>query len=236
MSTFELDRRSPFDPDFSGPSGKFTAQDFDFRHIIEVLRKYRKLLIFFTLLVFVLTLYKLSTITPVYRSTATLLIEPQKANIVSIEEIYDVDDQNSEYYQTQIELLKSRELARSTLQSLSLWNNVELIGEQDSEIVENDLESGSENTIQLRALRSFSGRLIVEPIRRTKLIRISYESTDSALAAEVANEVGRQYISSFLASKQKVTSDASEWLSGRLTELKSTLDASEKRLRDFQAR
>ena len=110
------------------------------------------------LIVFIYTSYKVSTITLIYRSTATLLVGPQKANVVSIEEIYDVDGQNYEYYQTQIELLKSRELARSTRESL--WNHVELSGKHDNEIVQNDLESGSENAVQLRALTSFSGRLL----------------------------------------------------------------------------
>lgn len=270
------------------------SHDIDIHFVLEILRKFKWFLFLSTSLVTFIVAYHVNSITPVYRSTATLLVEPQRTNTVSIEEIYDVDDSNSEYFQTQIELLKSRELARNTIEALDLWDHPELVGvaattgiqesagsshvtdgskppgslellkaslsdfkqegtrlyaklssavsESAVTIEQKALRNESSNAdddfvkrdSQLSAMRNFSGRVVVEPVRKTKLIKVSYESTDPELAAEVANEIGRQYIASFLAAKLEVTSKVSQWLSRRLTELKSTLDDSELRLRTFK--
>ena len=60
------------------------------------------------------------SITPVYRSTATLQIEAGKCKILSIEEVYGGASQSREHYQTQVEILKSEELARKVVQKLKL--------------------------------------------------------------------------------------------------------------------
>ena len=80
----------------------------------------------------------------------------------------------------------------------------------------------------------FMSRLGISPVRRTKLVRISFESPDPEFAALVANTVGEQYIESYLDAKLELTTKASEWLNVRLTELKGTLDASEDRLVAFK--
>src|SRR6185503_1572063 len=58
---------------------------------------------------------------PVYRATATLLVEANKPKIVSIEEVYSSLTTNAvQYYQTQAEILKSRELAAKLVRQLKL--------------------------------------------------------------------------------------------------------------------
>src|SRR5262245_34930535 len=53
---------------------------------------------------------------PTYRSSATLLIEQGKTKVVSIEEVYNQGFIQREYYQTQVEILKSDELARKVIE------------------------------------------------------------------------------------------------------------------------
>ena len=270
-----------------------SINELDFHYVVEILRKFKWFIVLVTTLIVASTAYYVDTLVPVYRSTATLLVEPQNVNSVSIEEIYDVDDTNSEYYQTQIELLRSRELARNTIEALNLWEHEELQGvvskaPEDTASAPNSAEgpttflsavkrittsfivfiaekyqTASEKIrqlvstqspvpsevaeadrievdrldlrdAQLRAMRNFTSRVVVEPVRKTKLIKVSYESADPELAALVANEIVQQYIESYLSSKSEVTSKVSQWLSRRLTELKSTLDDSEGRLRGFK--
>lgn len=61
-----------------------------------------------TAAVCVFTYVVVFAMTPIYRSTATLLIESKEANVVSIEEVYGIDASQREYYQTQFEILDSR--------------------------------------------------------------------------------------------------------------------------------
>ena len=85
-----------------------------------------------------------------------------------------------------------------------------------------------------RVIDAFMGRLSISPVRKTKLVNISFESTDPEFAALVANTVGEQYIESYLDAKLELTTQASSWLNERLTELRRVLDASEDRLIAFK--
>ena len=87
---------------------------------------------------------------------------------------------------------------------------------------------------QQRVVNSFMGRLSVDPVRKTKLVNLSFESPDPVFAALVANTVGEEYINSYLDAKIELTTRASVWLNQRLSELKTTLDGSEDRLIAFQ--
>jgi uncharacterized protein involved in exopolysaccharide biosynthesis len=70
-----------------------------------------------TLLVATLALLIANNMQPIYRATATLLIEQGRSKVVSIEEIYSQGLIQREYYQTQVEILKSEELARKLFES-----------------------------------------------------------------------------------------------------------------------
>jgi uncharacterized protein involved in exopolysaccharide biosynthesis len=73
-----------------------------------------------TALVAILATLVASNIRPQYRATATLLFEQGKNKTVSIEEVYSQGLLQREYYQTQVEILKSEELARKTVVKLKL--------------------------------------------------------------------------------------------------------------------
>src|SRR5947209_6446623 len=62
-----------------------------------------------TLVVCVLTALVVASIRPEYRATASLLIEQGKSKIVSIEEVYSQGLIQREYFQTQVEILKSED-------------------------------------------------------------------------------------------------------------------------------
>src|SRR4051812_18650599 len=49
--------------------------------------------------------------TPIYRSTATLLVEQNKAKVAPTEEVYANVGDSREHFQTQAEILKARALA-----------------------------------------------------------------------------------------------------------------------------
>ena len=69
---------------------------------------------------------------PVYRSTATVLIEPDTSNVVSIEEVYGVGKSDEEYYKTQYKILESRVLAERVIDRLSLADHPEFLPDEQS--------------------------------------------------------------------------------------------------------
>ncbi len=106
-------------------SGSFSEQ-LDLQHYLRILRKHKWPIVLFTAAVTGLAAYYAFTATPIYRATSTLLIEEQKANVVSIEELYGIDSENADYYETQFQLLRSRALAQRVVEKLNLWDDPEL--------------------------------------------------------------------------------------------------------------
>src|SRR5580658_88300 len=58
--------------------------------------------------------------TPIYRASATLLIESQAANVVSIQEVYGLDTGNEDYLATQIAIMGGRPIAEAVVDGLGL--------------------------------------------------------------------------------------------------------------------
>lgn len=302
---------------FDGDESGSALEGLDLQHYLRILRKFKFPIILFTACITGLAAYYAYTATPIYSSTATLLIESQANSPITFEQLVGGETENSEYYQTQYEILQSRGLAKRVVDKLNLWehpefrSNTDLSGLQagsdnvltsgNSGVISNSLDSlkgalglqneastspdvgivvnlddpttnTSGNSIntsamtldpnfadnangaafslevtaeslagdeqltpsQQRVLGIFMSRLSVSPLRKTKLVNISFESPDPVMAANVANTVGEEYINSYLDAKIELTTRASLWLNQRLTDLKITLDLSEDRLIAFK--
>src|SRR5580765_3220288 len=89
----------------------------------RAISKRRWSIIGLTILVSILALLVSNNMRPVYRATVTMLIEQGKSKIASIEEVYSQGIIQREYYQTQVEILKSDELARKVVKKLNLQSH-----------------------------------------------------------------------------------------------------------------
>jgi len=110
------------------PYGESEGADsqLDLQHYLRILRKHKWPITLFTALVTALAGYYAYTATPIYRAEAQLLIEQQKiSNNISLEELYGIESESADYYETQFELLKSRNLAQKVIERLDLWNHPE---------------------------------------------------------------------------------------------------------------
>ncbi|KGY13314.1 ATPase [Vibrio tubiashii] len=201
------------------------------------------------------------SITPTYKATATLLLEATTKKAISIEEVVGIDTRAKEYYQTQFEILKSNQVAQRVIDKLDLAQYVEFnpsIEEKEpgffDEIKESiysspviasyvNSDEGTEvdpyaqaAAINRHVLKVFKSKLTITPIRHTQLVKISFESRDPVLAAEIANEVGVAFIENNLESKLLATEQATGWINERLASLKQQLDQSEQALLSFLQR
>lgn len=210
----------------------------------------------FSFLMTLLAVLVVLNITPIYRATATLLIEAQKTNVVSIEEVYGLDGGNSEYLLTQFEILKSRKLAETVVNKFDLAKHPDYNQPSQFAFIEEwDLKGLAEQHIpfelplteppaltveQLREIKfqqtvdAFLKNLSVSPIRKTQLVKISYESSDPQTAAKIANAVADAYIESTLAAKLELTVKATSWLNEQLKDQRAELTAAEKRLQEYR--
>jgi capsular exopolysaccharide synthesis family protein len=197
-----------------------------------------------TALVAVLATLIVYSLRPTYRATATLLIEQGKSKVVSIEEVYNQGlTGNREYFQTQVEILKSDELARKVVEKLHLTTHPDYDPRQSrpgpvSRLLSVFRESStpSEDEILKRVVQRFKRDLQVQLIRNSQLAQISFTSFDKDLSAAVPNALADIFIENDLEARVAMTDKASQWLRDRMGELKAKVDASERTLQDFRDR
>lgn len=226
----------------------------DLRSYFQVIGRFKWRILLFAIVVAVMTAAVLKQTKSIYRSTATMLIEAEEAKAVSIEEIYGLDSSRAEYFQTQFEILKSRRLAERVIQQLSLQEQPEfkpdaspsplkqaemlvrqwLGNEKGESAVAESAADDSAQRARIALLNTFMARLSIEPVKKTQLVKISFEAQDPALAALVANTLGEVYINTHLDDKMAMTQHASDWLRDRLETLRINLHDSEKRLQTFR--
>jgi polysaccharide biosynthesis transport protein len=196
-----------------------------------------------TLLVAVLATLVVYSIRPTFRSTATLLIEQGKARVVSIEDVYNQGMPNREYFQTQVEILKSEELARKTVRKLNLLTHPDYDPRQavrtaiwlPTDMFRDD-KPRSEDDILKAVVKNFRANLQIQLVRNSQLAQISFVSPDRELAANVPNMLAELFIESDLEARVAMTQKATEWLRERMGELRSKVDASEKALQEYRER
>src|ERR1035437_7065387 len=98
----------------------FTEERIDFVEYWRSILKRKWQIIGLAMGVTLITAMVVFSLRPVYQSTAVVLIEFGKSKVVSIEEVYTGASANREYLQTQVEILKSRELAKKVVAKLML--------------------------------------------------------------------------------------------------------------------
>ena len=191
-----------------------------------------------------ITIVVVFNITPIYSATATLLIEAKQANVVSIEEVYGIDSSKREYYQTQFEILNSRQLAEDVINKLDLAKQSQDDFAQGSygwswhRWIPN-LPPPKPPTKEQRwqmIVGDFQANVNIQPIRNTQMVKISFESPDSEITYKVANELGNTYIENQLEARLQLTQKASEWLTTRLAGMRKDLEQSEAALQTFRER
>ena len=196
------------------------------------------------LIVAVLAAMVAYSLTPVYSSTATVLIEAGKGKVVSIEEVYSAGPQR-EHYQTQVEILKSREVAQRVVRALKLHEHPDFDPRQAvpgwRQQLKGLLGMGQAPQAQLTeadavdaVTKAVMESSSVSPVRLSQLVRVSFQHTDPALAARVANALAAAYIDSDRDSRFRLTQEVSTFLQDRLTDLRSRLAQSEQALQAYR--
>jgi len=180
---------------------------------------------------------------PSYQATAT--IELNKNGDHSLEDElggalgqqFDFDDDSLPTdLQTETLILKSDSLALAVIQRLNLASQPPFAdaGTKAGKDAEQGLPLEEAPATRTRLLGTFKSHLKVLPVRGTRLILITYESHNANQAAQVANALIDSYKRQYLQSHYDATSEASDWLTKQLSELKANVEDSEKKLTDFE--
>jgi capsular exopolysaccharide synthesis family protein len=183
--------------------------------------------------------------TPIYEAKTTLLIETNKQKVVSIEDVYGGLGSSREYFQSQVEIIKSREVALKTINKLKLYDNpaydprapkkglaafIEKIGFATQEAP----REWDELSLSEAVLPAFAGSLTIEPVRLSQLVIVTFRSPDPVLAARLSDALAKTYIENDLDARYQMTRTAADWLQDQLSGLKEKLNQSEQVLQSYR--
>ena len=192
-----------------------------------ILRKHQWLILSFMLAVVTIVAIATFRMQPVYVATARVEIDRENANILPFQgaDSYDYMMDLENYIETQSKILTSETLALQTIRN----NNLSARPEFSSPSGPSEaIASGSlANQKRPPELGEFLGSLSVKRVPSSRLMDVSFESTDPQLAARIVNAHITSYIEQNFRSKYEATTQASTWLADQLEELKIRVQRSE---------
>lgn len=247
---------------YGGRTAGVSGNGFHLLDYVRVIHKRRWIAMTSFLLVVVGTALYTLTATPLYESSVQILIESNDPNIVDFKGVVDQSQRTADYYQTQYTILKSRTLARRTLDKLKLWDHSyfgatpsvpqaqhgfasTLAGAVDASLAwiqgwfaqeAPAAVDASETNDQTIAIDRLLKGLVVAPIRNSRIVDVRFRAPDARLAADVPNALAQAYIDQNLEQRFVSSKEANEWLSQQLAEQRQHVETSERALQDYRER
>jgi len=191
-----------------------------------ILRKHQWLILSFLLAVVTIVSIATFRMQSVYVATARIEIDRENGSILPFQGVdtydYMMDDN---YIETQSKILTSETLALQTIRSSGLGARPEFSSPNGpSEAV----AIGSlENQKRPPELAAFLGSLGVRRVPNSRLLDVSFESTDPQLAARTVNEHIHNFQDQNIKGRYEETTRATAWLNDQLNELKIKVQESE---------
>ena len=183
----------------------------------------RRWLILITLLIGLCAALAASLLTtPLYRATVTIEVQRQEAQIIEGANVEPSTIADAEHMATQNALLKSRSLAERTVELLQLTENERYA----------DPETPKARRLS-EATDFLLDNLDIAPVARSRVINVSYISTDPKEAAAVVNALTEGFIEVNLERKYNTTAYARSFLEERIATTKAALEASERKAAEY---
>jgi polysaccharide biosynthesis transport protein len=197
-------------------------------HLLDyliILRKHQWLIL--TFLLTVVTVVTIATVKqkPVYEASGSVEIDKETQTQMQLpNQMSDWDEymDTEDYIDTQVKLLQSETLALQTIRTLDLGHYPEFGGSGQPTAF-----SGTSGSQRPAILGAFLARLGVKRVPESRLIQVSFTAHDPHLAALVVNTHLQNFIEENFRSKYDATTQASNWLSSELEELRMKVEKSE---------
>jgi polysaccharide biosynthesis transport protein len=157
--------------------------------------------------------------TPIYKATARVEIEPETPQLQSSNDPYQRADADDVFLQTQVQILRSDNLAWQTIQQLGLARSLGVI--PSDQLTDKQIEKH-----KARLIAAFENNLKVELVARTRILSVGFESPDPQLAAQVATTLVNDYLDHNFKQKYEAI-NRSGWMDQQLADLKDKVEKSQ---------
>ncbi len=191
----------------------------------------RKTVLAVTVGVFILGAFWTFIQKPVYTAKSQLLIE-KEPNILSFDQVLQIEAMRDDFYQTQYKLLSGRGLADTVIERLKLYENAEFVGNPAKRKKAID---PTDHVFRERLIDGFLKRLSVRPVRLTRLVDVAFDARDPQLAAACVNDLAAAFIDLNIDMKYAATEQATTFLSEQIKGLQTEIQQKESQLQGFEA-
>jgi polysaccharide biosynthesis transport protein len=192
-----------------------------------ILRKHQWLILSFMLSVVTIVAIATFRMQPVYVATARIEIGRENSNILPFQgaDAYDLMTDSENYIETQSKILTSETLALQTIRNSGLSARPEYSSPNgpSEAVATGDLA----NQKRPPELAAFLGSLSVRRVPNSRLMDVSFESTDPQLAARIVNAHLETYVQRNFKTSFDATARATTFLREQLEELKKRVQNSE---------
>jgi succinoglycan biosynthesis transport protein ExoP len=220
----------------------------------HIIRRHVRMIIGFVVLAVTLVGTAVYLMTPCYVAKSTLLIEPEQPQLLDVRELVDASGstEDHDYYRTEFELLKSRDLAARVISELDLTHNqafnsiglrgritnfvlgmfAGVFGEKGQPVPAEDAETSARFDI----INHYLDGLKIEPVAGTRLVTVSYTAPDHRLAALIVNRHVHDYVKMGIELRAQAGKSARDFLAGQLVEISRHVENSEAALNAYRHR
>jgi capsular exopolysaccharide synthesis family protein len=236
-----------------------TDRDVHLLDRLAVVYRYRKLAAAVFLLTTAAMMIQGYTDIKLYLGQGRVLIEDERSTAMpGLNESTFYEDPLP-YYQTQYRILKGRDLTRRVVKKLELWTAPEfngtapppstptaLVRRAATSVVgfvtarrktqEGEAPKPDETSDESALVTAFISRVDVLPVPDSRLVDVTFVSTDSQLAARAVNALIDEYVAQNLEVKLQSTQNMLEWLDNEVAAQQKKVEDSERQLAEYRDR
>jgi len=179
-----------------------------------------------------------------FSSTAEMVIDSRKTQLLQQQNPMGAEAPiDSAMVDSQVEIMKSENIALAVIKDLHLKDNKEFLGGGGGLISAilgmfsfDEKKAPSDYDLTRAAVVRLQGMLTIKRRALSYVIEVACQSEDPGLSAQIANAVPEAYIVDSLESKYQASRRAATWLQDRLNELRAQASAAERAVVDFKAK
>jgi capsular exopolysaccharide synthesis family protein len=224
----------------------FPEEQLHLRDYWAVLLHHRWTVITFLATVVLTTMIVTLVTTPVYRSTVLIEIGPGNPNVVAFQDVVEVGRAQREFFQTQYDVLRSRNVAARVIDQLDLAAEpdfnppprrtvVRLVRGAVSALFTRSAATGVEASVveRQRLIEKFIDHVDVRPRRNSYLAEVSFLSPKPLLAQRVANAIAAEYVTLSLDQRLDSVQKGRGFIERQLDLNRAALERAEEKLQAF---
>ncbi|MES2666266.1 MAG: polysaccharide biosynthesis tyrosine autokinase [Pseudomonadota bacterium] len=189
-----------------------------------------------------------SLVTPRYTARASVMLDARSVQVLSSDNVLSELNLNNPLLDTEAAVLRSNLLLERVVQSLAPeelalldpsmapvdpgWSDW-LFGSQAAEPVAEEIANGEDRQMR-RLVNALRQSITVYREGQSYVISVSVETENAALSTDIANTLIDEYIGSQIESRTAAVSGAATFLSGRVDEMRGTVEAAESAVEQFK--